>query len=334
MFIPVSGDASHRWLRVEQCLCTVFLSSRLLLLDRTFGIRIGYDPGPHVQYMKALGWDFLSLGIKRGFYFYHPPLAFFSANALRTFGLTNVESVQVLNAASSLAAFFLLRWTLRHLCLLRRPVGIVFLYIFAAIPIHNFISHSVNIEAPVLAFASLALACSVRLFSPIDPPRRRFPRAAFFAGLCIGITGSLLTKFSGIVTMSIPLLAALGAGKTRSMVKVRTAWIALAVCIALLAPYYVTRNVQQSGRLFPLNTDWLLRKRPEVIRAHIERAAHPLQYVVRLLSIPTVYWKRGLSFRDYRTMRLADTWRDLWMRDHYLGKQPRWGSQGLRILFG
>jgi hypothetical protein len=306
-----------QWNRWERRLLWTFLAGRLWLFVSRVGEALGFDADKHLEMVRLLTWSHQSADLHAIFYGYHPPIAFLFARIPMTFGLSDLASVHIVSALSSLVAFFFMRATLHHLRLLGDPLAVAFLYIAASLPMQIFLASSINMESILLAEASATLYCSVRAFWDPDPdaPHRR----TFAVGIVASIALAMLTKFNGLLFVAIPLLAAWvrgGRGRTR---RVSAAAALGSLAILLVFPYYLTRYYIPEGTFFPSNTNTFDADPQRDARER--RDDNPAGFFTSLFSATEAH-RTSPEPRDLETLRLSDTWKDFWVRDLWLGVAP------------
>ena len=303
---------------------------------------IGFDPGAHFQMLEILSWVHRDTDIRGSFYGYHPPLGFLVPHSIQMlFGISPEISVQWTSFLAGLATFFFLRETLRHCRLLYKPSGIAFLYLASSMPIQVSVSTSINLDGIVLSMAAAVLCASIHMLWPSsifeDPsqPDRPLPlrfgmadplvRSAIhdcivaMIALCSALAGAALTKFSGVVILAIPAFVAwaqpYGRGWWR---RCSMGALGCALAIAIVFPYYFARYYMQEGKFFPLNTEW--NAGGAVEDAITLRKKDPVHFFAELFKPTTVHAAQGPTFADTQVNRLADTWRDIWIRNQFAGK--------------
>ena len=333
---PHTPKAAGLWIRWERILLVTLLIGRFSLLLRRMGTVIGFDPGAHTHMLEILSWAHPDSDIHGSFYGYHPPLGFLIPHTIQIlFGLSAENSVVWTSFLAALATFFLLRETLRHCNLLRRPSGIAFLYIVSSIPIQISALTSINLDGIVLAMATAVLCASVHIFWPdtvfedAHQPERPLPLhfgmqdpivqsqmhnyAIAIIALCTALAGAALTKFSGVLLLAIPVFVSWAQPYGHGWWKRCTVGAAgCALAIAIVFPYYHTRYYMQEGRYFPLNTEW--DAGGAVQDAIAQREQDPGKFFTDLFSPSPVHAAQGITHPDDQTNRLADMWRDFWVR--------------------
>ena len=290
----------------------LFLVSRVVALYKRWGVEYGHDAGPHIYMVETIPWRDPWPRLDACFYCYHPPVGFWAAKALTLGGLATPKAIQLVSFGFTLLAFFCLRASVRWLGALDRPWGIAFLYFTSAMPIQTYLATAQTLDAVVYGWAGLVLAVSLRLMWPT--------RAAAGASLSSGgawrwavlvaaLALAMLTKFSGVVLLSIPVLVALLA-RRRARRHMIAALAACAVAVALVAPYYYFRNYREQGVFFPNNVSWL---RPaELAAARSRRDEDRLHFALEMLS-PAPQAREHEDYADDKIPRMHDTWRFFWI---------------------
>lgn len=331
----------------------MFLLGRVTVFWKRLGTVIGFDPGAQIEMIDKLSWAVPDTPMHESFYGYHPPLGFLLARLIHLLGASPEVSIQIVSFAASLLAFFFLRETLRHLQLLDRPSGMAFLYLTSSIPIQISVSTSMNLDVIILAMGSAVLCASVHLLWPHvgfkdheaqcplplrfdrhDPVLRERSYAHAIAGVATtaAIAFALLTKFSGILLLGIPPLAAWSQPYGYGWWKRCTlGTVACACAILIVFPYYYGRYYMQEGTFLPLNTEWTAKEDTE--RAIAKRNEDPVQFFVELFGPTSVHASAGPTHTDYDVNHLSDAWRDLWIRNQWTGNTtPRALQAGLLYM--
>lgn len=311
----------------ERWLCLTLVVAKILLFFRRYNEMGGSDAGSHLDMVRELTWSHPMIDIKAMFYSYHPPLGFLLPRLLYLAGLTDRVAVQIVALLFSLTAFFLLRATLKHLKLLAHPVALAFLYLFAAMPMQQYLQTSMNLDVFILAYVCLALYCSVRLWWGTTPSRTT--ALALHLVLWASVVLALYTKFSGVLVPFIPLLALLLSLKR----KITKSWAAVFLTLMLAAcatlPYYTYRYYRTEGTFFPNNGNWLNGGAQQGARDR--RDADPAAWFRNVLfSNPFVHGR--LTWRDDKEIRVWNAWWDTWVG---IFATKGWNmSVGLFYLYG
>lgn len=301
------------WHHLEFAFLALFLFERILLFLDRLGTELGWDTGAHLEMISLYAWSDLSVGIHESFYSYHPPLGFLFARTLHLTGLSPLMSVQILSFIASLVAFFFLRATLKQFDLLSSPIAMAFLYVTSSIPLQIYLLTSVNLDVLILALASVVLYCSIRIFW------KHQKSWELSLGLLTALAVALLTKFSGWILLSIPLLCALT--KPRGLLDegvsmfrhlrhpLRTATLTLFSVTILTFPYYHHRYFASTGTFFPSNTDTWIGEHRE------KRDEAPFTFIKNVLFAPKAH-AEGTALEAFRFegLRLYDIWNSFWAR--------------------
>jgi len=309
----------RNWQATERAFLWVFLTSRALLLWRRWGMSIGFDNDEHLEMVNLWSWSNPVIPIDQTFYAYHPPLGFLAAKTITLLGIHPVLSVQLASFCASLAAFFFLRLTLKHLRLLAHPAGIAFLYITSSIPLQLYLATSMNLDVFILAAASVVVYAATVLFWRKDSVVNRLP-VLECVSIIVAIAVGMLTKFNGLLIAAIPFFTALLAPAWNIVHRrITAAAMVTVVGMALVAPYYYNRYYRVTGEFFPSNNQ--LFNSADLEWARTYRDADPWNYVVGFF-LPSPAHAVGYEHRDINHARLSDTWKDLWISDYWLVTQP------------
>lgn len=313
---------------------SMFLILKVLLFLSRRHQAIGYDIGPHLEMFWHITWHNPFLGVRDYFLSYHPPLAFLFAKTLYMVGGgagsssvfsalfgDAVLSIQWISMLSLLIVFFCTRKILRELQLLESFSGIAFLYFFASIPLLVHMSTSMNLDAIVFAFTSITLYCSFKLF-PREGNTVPLRQIAFYAMTVVSILLALFTKFSGIITASIPVLVAASAHAAswkQWRRHLAVGFSAAIVALALASPYYYIRYYQNEHTFFPSNAQWVISEghRNAVLRRDQDRMGFVRQLFTPHYPIlfPTYAWIGTARSHDFWMPHLSNTWADVWIAD-------------------
>ncbi len=279
-----------------------------------FGQEAGFDTGAHLEMVTNLTWLNPTVDLGRFFYAYHPPLGFLMAHSITWLGLSPVESVQILNFAASLIGFFAIRQTLKICGLIDHPAAIVFLYLFGSLPIELFLAWSINLDIVIAMYASLTILFSVRLFwyEPAESQNRLWLGTTIAALIAAG----LLTKFSGLLLITIPLIVAVVRPHVTKRLLLTAGLIAVSG-LAIVAPYYATRYVAQTGRPFPTNLEIFDAGELEKVRA--DRSRHAAAFILDMFKPSPFHGAANEVVRDRDNIRLSDVWQDIWLKEKNLG---------------
>jgi 4-amino-4-deoxy-L-arabinose transferase-like glycosyltransferase len=307
-----SGD----WAALEHLLLVCFLVGKAFFFLQHLGIPFGFDVGAHLEMLTRYTWLHPTADVHGSFYGYHPPMAFLLARTLMLIGATDVMSVQLVNVTASLVAFFALRSLLKHLSLLARPAPIAFLYLTFALPILVHASMSINLDMIVFALAAAILLCGVRLFWTEDALSRG-DKGTLLVSMVACLLLGIMTKFSGVLLLAIPFLVAVLRPQGFSLRPLFSAALVGCIAIAIAFPYYYSRYKIPEGTFFPNNGDWIIGD--ALVGARKIRDEAPTEFFLTLFRPTSVHAEGGLRQRDHAAVRLADTWRDIFLKDDYLG---------------
>lgn len=300
--------------KAEPLLLWLFVGCRAIYFCMTFGREAGFDSGAHLEMVERLGWFDFVLPIGRYFYSYHPPLGFLLAKFFTLFGFSPLQGVQLLNAIASVATVLLVRATLRRCNLLDRPVPVFFLYLFACLPIQLFLASSVNLDVVMAAIAALVTYLSVWLFWHVGTDKQT--RVTLALGIAVAIAAALLIKFSGLLFAGIPVLVAL-CSPQRTFKLAAGAGVLAAAGLLLISPYYVSRYYLPTGHFFPTNLE--IFASAEIAQARAARDEKGLEFFLEMAKPSSFHGAAGQVGRDFDTMRLADAWQDVWVKENHMG---------------
>ncbi|MEW5851829.1 MAG: hypothetical protein AB2A00_23770 [Myxococcota bacterium] len=314
------------WRRMERALLVLFLVAKALALYRRWGVQMGHDAFFQMEVTRMLGWKKLTLGLRDCFNCYQPPLGYLIPKLFALLGFNEVLSAQLASFTSSLVAFLLLRGAVQRMGLLRRPEGIVFLYVSSSIPIQLYLTTSITLDSFMYAWACAILYTSVVAFWRWGAPQRG--RRVAMVALVLLLASSTLVKYSGFILFSIPVFVALLQARVRrGSMRSGGRWLAPSVravilgvtATALVMPYYYQRYYTQTGKLFPIASDWL--RAEDVRKGRTMRDQHTAMFVRALLTPPD-HADEHPDWADQKVCRLHDAWRHFWIRFHVTG----WGG--------
>jgi hypothetical protein len=290
--------------------------------------------------VQRLTWAIPNAPIRETFYSYHPPLGFLLPRILHLIGFTPEHSIQIISFAASLAAFFLLRATLKHLHLLSKPSGIAFLYITSSIPIQLSIATSVNLEVIIVAFAAATLYSAVRFLWPhttfsdahlqymlplrfhdSDPHQKShyYDTTLAVLGSVAAISCAALTKYSGVLLLTLlPLVALAQPFHRRWFRRCALGAATFVIAMAFTFPYYYSRYYIHEGKFFPINAEWTVKE--EMEQAIAKRDEDRIQFFKDLFHLHPAYAATDPERTDAETNRLWDVWRDFWIRNTRTGQ--------------
>lgn len=324
------GSLAHKQLKhpltlIERVLLTTFLISRGWVFYATAGVPAGFDAGAHMEMLTKLSWMHPDIAVRDSFYSYHPPMGFLLARTFHLLGLTPEVSIQIISAFFAILTFFFLRMTLQYLKILHTPASIVFLYVGAAIPLQIYLATSINLESIILSATAGVLYCSVRLFwgkKPLAENIRNHPASfvTFAAATVSLLLFAMMTKFSGFLLFAIPpFVAVLGKLNRTWIQKMIVAFALCFIGLTVAFPYYYLRYYKTEGSFFPNNGDWIIED--ALIEARIKRDENPVLFFINFFEPAPVHAdpEKGIRHRDYDVLRFSDTWRDVWIKDQFLG---------------
>lgn len=300
-------------------LAAVLVLSKIALFILTIDRLGGFDARTHTIVTESILAAPFNMPLRTMFYAYHPPLAFLMARGIQQFGLSTMLAIKCVSLLSMLAAFLWMRESLRRLGLLHRPHGLLFLYICFGLPIAAFMGHRANLEAPLFAIMSLSIWTCVAAFQERHSASPNRVTLYIILG-SFALAAGLLTKFSGMTLLAIPLLTAIAMGTDSMWRRCVLALLMVLAAVLLVSPYYYHRYYLRAGVLFPSNTDWL--RANELTEYREKRDADRVRFFIDLLSPTHAHTASGYIQRDWSTIRLTDAWRDLWLKDAFLGQVP------------
>jgi 4-amino-4-deoxy-L-arabinose transferase-like glycosyltransferase len=301
-----------RWDTIEKVLFMLAILSRVIFCLTHIGVAVGYDVDGHLQAMSAVQWLHPFFSLRSFYYATHPALGFLLANTIQAILQTSpLVSAQVVSLLASLVILLSLRFTLRVLGLLHRPVAIAFLYIAYGMPLQVYMATAVNLDIIVFAFSCLALLASVTLLrSGTSSP---FSLPVFLTGLFLA--AACLTKVTGFVAFAIPLLVFLLLGKW-SVLRLKQYFLIAGTAVALILPYYWINYYIPEKTFFFCNagTTFMIEDTQEAIA---NRNKDQLGFFRSLV----------LPFGSHIEGRLFRTWAGLWRmedRDAQSTMATRW----------
>ncbi len=301
------------WKHVERFFLATFVLVHAAALIKHWGEVTGYDAQSHLEMVRVYGWHNLLPELRGHFHAYHPPLGFWIAKAFAAAGLHAVHAIQLTSWLASLAGFLLLRGSLKRLEILRHPLGILLLYLCYSASVAIVLSRALSLDGIVWALASAALYCSVSL---VLAKRRR---GAWAAALACVLFAGLMTKFSGLLTLALPLLVihALTPGDKRGWT---LCLCSVGVALAAAFPYYYARYYTAEGTLLPSNETWELPERLEEARR--ERDRDRAEFFLEMLTFEHGRDLLTASGALQKAPSLYETWHQLWAADG-VGMKPR-----------
>lgn len=318
----LGGAWNGGWTTVERLFLCSFLALRVMELYLQWGHEVGFDLKSHIEYMRHIDWNNPLISATATGYSYHPPLGFLLPELLYPLGFSEVGAIHAVSAAFGIVAFVALRATLSRLGLLRTATGIAFLYFTSSLPIIIFLARSVNIDSHILAYAAVTLYLCIRIFVTTETRLMRFLLQCA-CGIVIAL--AMMTKASGLLLFALPLLViSVEAFHAKPRLR-RTEWkhwlaglaVIGAVSSAYFLPYYIVRYYEQKGAVIFLDgmpKDYVMQN-----HARAERDKDRVGFVTAMF-LPTSAHQISLNVRDRVTPRLSDTWKDIWMKDEWLGK--------------
>ncbi len=325
--------------KLEAYFLYLFLFSRLWIFIAHYGDAVGWDMQAHINRLAYWPWDYEAWDIRFYFYGFHPPVAFLLPKFLYFIGLDVTVSIQIVSALASLIGFFCIRASLAYLGLLYSWAGLFFLYFTSSLPIQIYLARSINIDVIVYAQACAVLYLSLLLF--YNRNTRILSRNAQFkygGVLLLCLIMAIMTKYSGLLLLTIPVLVVLVAPTQSGHVMSRGRFINLliAACIGLGAvaiafPYYHERYYKQTEQFFPTNMD-LERYNKRFVAAKERQEDWEFLSFTRNLLASSSRNAPLMQDRDQNTVRLFNSWRDLWSGSKHNVEQSE-ASLRLSILY-
>lgn len=301
----------HMWVRIERYLFVMLLCTHTYLFLLRLGVDSGWDTGALLGRLDALSVSAYHPKITSNLYAYHPPLGFLFIHAVHLLGFPHIVSAQIVSFGCSILAFLALRHTLRTLSWLEEPMGIAFLYTTFSLPVVLSLATTLNLDSFMLLLTcALLLLCTQAFLA--RRPRGRHERILQAEGITAMIFAGMMIKFSGVLLVAIPLISALCGSRPRRNILFALASVAAALALAF--PFYYSNYYVPSGTFFPNNAVLFEGKMIRDLRA--ARDTDRIAFVWNLFTpAPDM---RAAGERDYDTMRLSDTWRDVWSADKRL----------------
>jgi 4-amino-4-deoxy-L-arabinose transferase-like glycosyltransferase len=315
----------------EYLLLPLFLVAKCFVFWLHQDVVNGFDTIGHMEYTDLLRWSHISIPVLSIGYSYHPPLSFLLSRLFLDMGFIRENAAMWPAFLSSFVAFFAIRALLKRKKLLQRPLPFLFLYVTFSLPVQVFLSSSVNLDVMVMAFAALCLLCACILFQ--ENPKRSWVPAL---GIGLSIAGAMYSKASGLTLFAIAPIIALLTAMSRAYPihwaefrkKSRYAAAGMAFACLLVAPYYVGRYYHETGQLIFLKG--MPGDYPAQEDARAWRDEHTLEFFERLFG-PAPVHNNSPRIRDRDFPRLADTWKDVWVRDEWAGFDTPLQSLSLKI---
>lgn len=192
-------------------------------------------------------------------------------------------------------------------------------------PLQVFLTTGATMDSVLLPLAAAILFLSLQLFVPQkDTHLTTFMR--YEIGLCMIalFTVALLTKFSGLLLLSIPPIVGF-LMPTRQVFRARMRNVGFAlltgfIAIALVSPYYFHRYYQTSGKFFPSNNDYITSIGLHQAANRVHRDEAGLRFFTNMLRPGKFDVVDHPEWRDAQEPRLVDAWKDVWRPDSALGR--------------
>lgn len=300
----------------ERALLALAIFGKCFALWRRQGAYIGFDLGDHLPRLQEFYWWSPEPALRAMYYAYHPPVGFFLPNLIFPWIEDAVLRVQCFNTACSLLCLLLLRATLRHLRLLDSWPGILFLYLWAGIPLLINAGFSLNLDLPLFVTSLACLFFSVKLLTD-HRPGLSLSRIIFATAITLSIAAGFMIKFSGLLACSIPVFVAFFFSQVRfpfqTMLK---AAIPVFLGMALVLPYYWQRYYVPERTIFPRNNAMFYQD--DILRSQILRDQDRIGFITRFFTPALLQPAREVDVRDREIIRLSDAWRDFFIADRAL----------------
>ncbi|MDO8469252.1 MAG: hypothetical protein Q7S29_05870 [Candidatus Peribacter sp.] len=318
LFLPALlwKNENNVWMHWERRLLILLILCKCYSFAKAWGVAVGFDWSHHLEMLAIVSWLKPIVPAATAFYSYHPPLGFLIPRFFLGLGIPALQSVQLTSFVASLLAFFFLRASLRHLRILNQPAPVTFLYVLFSLPIQVSVARSINLDIIIFAIAAGILFFSIRTF---------WGKSTFtllnVVALSLLLFAGAMTKFNGLLLFVIPPLVFLvshhfGWQWKRVFITLLPCLIAL----AMIMPYYYFKNIRGEGELFPFTKAIGINLSCQDA-ARQKRDADPGAFFIALFATSPVHVLQGPEVRDQEFVRLADTWKDLWMSDAWIGVQ-------------
>lgn len=309
---------SARWKQFEHMLLGAYLTFKAFLLYAYWGRWVGFDSTSHIEVVENITWKHHALNPEQFFYGYHPPLGFLLAKLPFSLGFDTATSIAIISWLATLVAFLFLRGIVHTLGQLREPAGIAFLYATASLPLVIFLTRSINLDAIILACCTATLYFSLRIFWPEERTKYEW-KYQNIIGLVAAMAAAMFTKYSGVILLCIPVLFFMFSRTWHIPTFLKRGAMSIAVAIALVAPHYYSQYWQPHGSVFLHNQDFFAKDMMEGAKSH--RDEHLREFFGNMFKRAPEQ-KDDVFIRDQGTIRLFDTWRDIWTRERFFGTPP------------
>jgi len=298
---------------LEKVLLAIFLSLLFWLVWHRWGEALGYDVSKHLNRLKDFSWDKINPCVHCTPYGYHPPLAFILTSFSVQLGLNIVQSAQIISLVSVIVTFAAFRLIFKELGLLYTIIGLGSLYFGIAIPLQVYLIHSINIDAILLAFSSIAILLSIKIFWGDNAKSLQI--LLYSSALIFVLTLSMFTKFTGLILCGIPILTLMSHSQSRRRLKLIKIAIIISVAPILISfPYYYSRYYVAYGSFLPDNATFY--DSQNLKKSEQFRDANRIQFILQLFLPSDKHREYGLEARSNgnRFRHLSDTWSDFWVR--------------------
>jgi hypothetical protein len=289
------------------------LALKCVLFVLRFGNMYGADSRSFIRTIEHYRMSGILPDLKFSMTSYHPPSSFMIVKTLMSgTGLSSTMAAQILSFASLIGAFLLLRSILKKINVLYSPFGITFLYLFASLPVVLTLTMASTYDSLVFLLAMISLHLSIDLFwKPGKFSMKNSYDKLHIILLFQAFIVALLTKFTGLLFLSFPLVVILVRNDKENMVKN----IAIAITVGVLAissalPYYYARYYKETGDLIPSPMEWLVPK--QFSQAKQYRDMDKVGFALNMIRIPAMSYT---SFNTARDSFVHAIWHDVWKVD-------------------
>ena len=286
---------------------------KCVLFGLRFGIIYGADSASFISTVEKFRISGILPALEFSMTSYHPPSSFMLVKMLASLtGLSSIMAAQILSFVSLIGAFLLLRSILKKINVLYSPFGMTFLYLFASLPVVLTLTMASTYDSLVFLLAVMSLHLSIDLFwSPGKVSMKNSYDKLHIILLFQTFVIGLLTKFTGLLFLSFPLIVILVRNDKENMVKnIATAVTIGAIAISSVLPYYYTRYYKETGDLIPSPMEWLIPN--QFAEAKQYRDLDKVGFALNMIRIPAMSYTRFNAARDSLVHAI---WYDVWKVD-------------------
>ena len=241
------GEPRPRWVLLAAVLALGLLGWH----DRGLPPLLGFDAGPHLDYVRFIFNERRLPLATDGWSMYHPPLYYAVGAALFALAGPSVAALRALNWLALVVQCAALLGSLRLLFPAEPRRVLAGFTVGACVPMQLYLAQYVTNELWAAAFASAALWLCLRVIVRDD----RSTRSHLALGALLG--AALLTKFSALL-VALVVIAVLGGRLLVRRERVPRVWLssvgAVAVALLLVAGWHYARVWRQFGS--PLVGNW------------------------------------------------------------------------------